>query len=100
MFAKTVIFDDKTDVRVYSVALDDLVYNIVICEDSEMFSTELLRRLLLSSNGEQIAAAAAVSGRAEDLSVKAVFLGDPDVASLDFALRFFAVGLDYFRLVC
>ena len=41
-----------------------------------MFSADLLRRLLLSSDGEQISAAAAVSGTADGLSVKAVFIND------------------------
>ena len=79
LFTKTVIFDDKTDAVVHSVALDNRIYNIVVCSDSEMFSPDVLRRLLLSENGEQIAAAAAVSGTAEKLSVKAVLLDGRDV---------------------
>ena len=59
----------------HSVAIENSVYNVVICSDSEMFSPDILHRLLRSGKGEQIAAAAAVSGKAEKLSVKAVFLG-------------------------
>ncbi len=76
LFTKTVVFDDKTDVLVHSVELDNSIYNIVICSDCEMFSPDILRRLLLSSDGEEITAAAAISGVAEKLSIKAVFLSE------------------------
>lgn len=84
LFTKTVIFDDKTDVEVHSIAFNGSIYNIVICSDSEMFSAELLRRLLLSSDGEQISAAAAVSGSPDGLSVKAVLINDPDPTVFSF----------------
>ena len=83
MFAKTVVFGNETDVTVHRVVCGDSLYNVVACSDSEMFSTELLHRLLLSSNGEQITAAAAVSGRGNRMSVKAVFTGKPDTTVFD-----------------
>ena len=83
MCAKTVFFENKTDVNVYSVECNACIYNIVVCMDSQMFSTEILHRLLLSSHGEKISAAAAVSANIGKITVKAVFTNDYDPTVFD-----------------
>lgn len=78
LYTKTVSFADKTDIMVHTLSLGKLLYNVVLCADSDMLSKVALRRLLHSDSAEQIVAVAAVSGNDDSFLARAVFLDEKD----------------------
>lgn len=78
LYTKTASFADKTDITVYTMSLGEMLYNVVLCADSNMLSEVVLHRLLHSDSAEKIAAAAAVSGKDGSLLAKAVYLDQKD----------------------
>ena len=78
LYTKTAIFADKTDLNARSVSLDGMLCNLLKCADAEMMSSALLRRILLSLDGERCVASVAVSENEEGLTAKAEMLNEKD----------------------
>ena len=83
---KNINFNDGTYLRVATACVNSRCYKIVFCTDPSSFSAEILRGLLLSREGENVAASAAVATDGNTVLTRAAFLDTASNAVLDLSL--------------
>ncbi|MBE6533101.1 MAG: hypothetical protein E7676_06350 [Ruminococcaceae bacterium] len=85
LYTKTAVFSDGTDLNVQTVSYEKTLCQVVRCADAQMMSSEVLKRLLLSSDTPCVSAAVAVSSFNGTIDAKAEFLYDKDPSRAIFA---------------